>query len=158
MTRVREIMEDDAYTCHYSARLGEVLYKLAELKISGLPVVDEQRRVVGFISDGDIMKYIAKKKPLLLDWVNHLPIIYDDESLEKKLAGLLEKNVMDLATRKVISVDVDQEIDEVADILGKRQIKKVPVLENGKLAGVVSRSAIIRYVVGLIMPDESLKP
>lgn len=153
MAKIKEIMETDAYLCHFSATVGEVLEHLAVKKVSGVPVVDDQKKVVGFISDGDIMKYIAKKKPRIINWVDHMPVLYDNESLEEKLAGLLNKSVMDLATRRVIAADVDQEIDEVAEILGQKRIKKVPVLEKGIVVGVVSRSEIIRYIVQMMLPE-----
>ena len=61
---------------------------------------------------------------------------------------------MELATTKVISVDADFEIDEVAKVLGKKKIKKVPVLENGILVGIVSRTNIIRYIVSCHLPQK----
>lgn len=76
-----------------------------------------------------------------------ITVWYDTESFEKKLDDLMNLNVMELATTKVISVDEDFEIDEVAKILGKKKIKKVPVLRDGRLVGVVSRAHIIRYIV-----------
>ena len=63
------------------------------------------------------------------------------------MQDLFKINVMELATTKVIDVDIDDEVDEVARTLGKKKIKKVPVVENGKIVGIVSRSMIIRYIV-----------
>jgi predicted transcriptional regulator len=154
MAKIREIMETDAYICRISSTIGEVLRHLAEKRVSGVPILDESGQLAGFISDGDIMKYIAKTKPQIICWDSHMPLLYDNTSLEKKLSDLMQKNVMDLATRKVIWVDAEQDIDEAAHILGKKQIKKAPVLADGKLAGVISRSAIIRYAVQLMMPPE----
>lgn len=55
-------------------------------------------------------------------------------------------NVMDVAKKKIIIVEEDEDIEKVATILGNKKIKKVPVLRNGVLRGIISRGDIIRYV------------
>lgn len=146
--KISEIMDRDVYTVHESATVGDVLRVLVDKKASGVPIINDEKRVVGFISDGDIMKFIAKQDPRIIDMTSFITVWYDTESFDKKLDDLMELNVMELATTKVISVDSDFEIDEVAKVLGKKKIKKVPVLENGILVGIVSRTNIIRYIVG----------
>ena len=73
-------------------------------------------------------------------------VVNDNEAFEEKVADLMSRNVMELATRKVIWVTPEQPVDEVAKILSKKRIKKVPVLEKGKLVGVISRSTIMRDI------------
>ena len=119
-----------------------------------MPIINDEIRVVGFISDGDIMKFIAKQDPRIIDMTSFITVWYDTESFDKKLDDLMDLNVMELATTKVISVDADFEIDEVAKVLGKKKIKKVPVLENGILVGIVSRTNIIRYIVSCHLPQK----
>lgn len=145
--KISEIMDTDVYTVHESATVGDVLRVLVDKRASGVPIINDGKRVVGFISDGDIMKFIAKQDPRIIDMTSFITVWYDTESFDKKLDDLMELNVMELATTKVISVDSDFDIDEVAKVLGKKKIKKVPVLENGILVGIVSRTNIIRYIV-----------
>ena len=146
--RIGNIMEKDVYTVIENETIAEVLKALVHKRTSGLPVVDDDQHVVGFISDGDIMKFIAKQDPRIIDMTSFITVWYDVESFDQKLEDLLKINVMELATTKVVSVNVDETIDEVARILGKKKIKKVPVEDDGKLVGVISRSMIIRYIVG----------
>ena len=145
--KIKDIMHDEVYSVNYRATIKEVLELMVDKEISGVLVVDDDNYVVGFISDGDIMKFIAKQDPRIIDMTSFITVWYDTESFEKKLDDLMNLNVMELATTKVISVDEDFEIDEVAKILGKKKIKKVPVLRDGRLVGVVSRAHIIRYIV-----------
>ncbi len=152
--KISEIMDKDVYTVHESATVGDVLRVLVEKKASGVPIINDEKRVVGFISDGDIMKFIAKQDPRIIDMTSFITVWYDTESFDKKLDDLMDLNVMELATTKVISVDADFEIDEVAKVLGKKKIKKVPVLENGILVGIVSRTNIIRYIVSCHLPQK----
>ena len=152
--KISEIMDKDVYTVHESATVGDVLRVLVDKKASGVPIINDGKRVVGFISDGDIMKFIAKQDPRIIDMTSFITVWYDTESFDKKLDDLMDLNVMELATTKVISVDADFEIDEVAKVLGKKKIKKVPVLENGILVGIVSRTNIIRYIVSCHLPQK----
>lgn len=152
--KISEIMKKDVYTVSDEATIKEVLQMLVESKTSGLPIVNAKQQVVGFISDGDIMKFIAKQNPRIIDMTSFITVWYDTESFEKKLHDLMELSVMELATTKLVSVDTDYDIDEVAKVLGEKKIKKVPVLEDGKLAGVVSRSDILRYILGSYLEKE----
>ena len=145
--KIKDIMQTDVYSVPYKATVKEVLQLMVEKEISGVPIVDDENFVIGFISDGDIMKFIAKQDPRIIDMTSFITVWYDTETFEKKLDDLMNLNVMELATSKVVSVDEDFEIDEVAKILGKKKIKKVPVLRDGRLVGVVNRSHIIRYIV-----------
>ena len=153
--KISEIMKTDVYTVSDEATIKEVLQMLVESKTSGLPIVNAKNQVVGFISDGDIMKFIAKQNPRIIDMTSFITVWYDTESIEKKLHDLMELSVMELATTKLISVDTDYDIDEVAKVLGEKKIKKVPVLEDGKLAGVISRSDILRYILGVYLEKEA---
>jgi len=153
--KISEIMKTDVYTVSDEATIKEVLQVLVESKTSGLPIVNAKQQVVGFISDGDIMKFIAKQNPRIIDMTSFITVWYDTESFEKKLHDLMELSVMELATTKLISVDTDYDIDEVAKVLGEKKIKKVPVLEDGKLAGVISRSDILRYILGVYLEKDA---
>ena len=145
--KISNIMETNVYTATEDATVGDILRLLVERKTSGFPILNKENVVVGFISDGDIMKFIAKQDPRIIDMTSFITAWYDEESFDKKMQDLFKINVMELATTKIIDVDVDDEVDEVARILGKKRIKKVPVTKDGKLVGIVSRSIIIRYIV-----------
>ena len=152
--KVSEIMKTDVYTVSDEATIKDVLQMLVDSKTSGVPIVNAKRQVVGFISDGDIMKFIAKQNPRIIDMTSFITVWYDTESFEKKLHDLMDLNVMELATTKLVSVETDYDVDEVAIELGEKKIKKVPVLEDGKLAGVISRSDILRYILGTYLEKE----
>lgn len=152
---VGRIMERNAYRCLDTATLDEVTAQLIELGVSSLPVVDDQMHVVGFISDGDIMRAIAEHKTRSI-FSGGAPTLlyYDDESIEDKVRALKTRNVMELAARKVLCVTETQSIGRVADILAKKKFKKLPVIdEEGKLVGIIRRSSIMRYVFDLLFGE-----
>jgi CBS domain-containing protein len=147
-TKVSEIMEKDVYFCHVSSTIGDVLEIMVEKKVSGLPIVDDNSHVVGFISDGDIIKYIGKQRPRTVDAYTYMFILYDEKSFEQKIEDLINLNVMSIATKKVVSVKASSALDEAANILGDKKIKLAPVVVDDKLVGIISRSTITRYIVG----------
>lgn len=152
---IKDIMEHDAYTCRYDQTLGEVVQLFNELGTSGLTVVDEGRHVVGFISDGDIMKAVSEQKTRSIFSGYSAMLFYDNESFEDKARALRDRNVMELATTKVLCATPDQYIGTVADVLSKKRFKKVPVVdEDGVLVGVVRRATITKYLFHVLFDDE----
>ena len=144
---ISSIMETKVYYAHEEDSIENVLKILVDNKISGVPIVNKDMEVVGFISDGDIMKFIAKQDPRIIDMTSFVTVWYVSESLDQKMDDLLNINVMELATTKIIYATPDQSVDEVARTLGKKRIKKLPVIQDGKLVGVISRHNIIRFII-----------
>jgi len=153
MATIADIMEKVPYTCKSTATVGDVIRKLADVQVAGVPIVDEGNRLVGYISDGDIMRYVSHRKPKVYDWGELMPIIIDDDPFEEKLQGLLELPVMEIASRKKIFAETDWAVDEVADLFRREKVKKIAVLESGRVVGVISESAIIRHILSMILPD-----
>nr|WP_270297972.1 CBS domain-containing protein [Eggerthella sinensis] len=84
---IGDIMERDVYTCRYDQNLGEVVALFNEYGTSGLAVIDEERHVVGFISDGDIMKAVAAQKTRSIFGGGYANmVLYDNESSRRRPA------------------------------------------------------------------------
>lgn len=151
-TPISSIMIEDPFTCSQSSTISDVVRMLAENEVTSMPVVDERKQVVGFISDGDIMGGIAQHRARTIFTGGDASMLYfDDQTLEQRIDGLKDRNVMDFATRKVVCARPDQSIARVADMLAKKKFKKLPVVdEEGKLVGVIRRSAITKYIFNVI--------
>lgn len=114
--------------------------------ISDVPVVNEQQEVVGYISDGDIMRAIGKHKDIIVDTFVYVDVIKgDDENYEERVRHILNRPVMEMARRKVVTATVETEMEEIAATLGAKRIKKLPILKDGKLVGIISRGDVIRH-------------
>jgi CBS domain-containing protein len=61
---------------------------------------------------------------------------------------------MEIASKKRLCAKPDQEIDEVADLFKREQVRKIAVVENGKVVGVISQSAILRHILTMILPEK----
>lgn len=126
--------------------VGSVMDKFVAHRISGMPVVNHRNEIVGYISDGDIMRRIGKSNPVVFESFLFSAVITDQVDIGIKFRKLIAQNVMKVATQHVVTVEDDMEIGEIAAILGKKRIKKVPVVKNGVLVGIISRGDIIRAV------------
>jgi CBS domain-containing protein len=140
--RVRDVMNVQPLRVLDSSTIGEAVSALSKRETSGLVVVDSAGRPVGFMSDGDVMKEIAREETQFRDGVN-LAVLIDNRRLQEKVASMLERPVMDVATKKLVTVDVDFALEAACSILAEKRIKKVPVLEEGKLVGTLSRHDVI---------------
>ena len=118
---------------------------------SGLPVVNAAGDLVGFVSDGAVASYLGKTEIALVDstLLNGYRYI-DDEDAATRLRELMGLNVMAVATRRVISVEATTPVDEVCALFASKRIKKVPVVQDGKLVGALSRRNIMRSLVEAI--------
>ena len=148
---IGKIMDKDVYTCPVTATLGDVVQILVEKEVGGLTVIDEDEHVAGFISDGDIMRAVSKQKTRSIYGGDSVMVVYDDETFEQKVAEFKQRNVMELATRKVFCVTENHPIDEVARILSKKKFKKIPIINrDGRLVGIARRATIMRYIFNLL--------
>ncbi|MGA9225125.1 MAG: CBS domain-containing protein [Mesobacillus sp.] len=144
--QAHEIMNSTVYKVKDTDNVRLVIEKFIDHQISGLPVVNERNEIVAYISDGDIMRNIGKHKDIVVDSFYYVDVIRgDDDEFEVRTQKVLDLNVMVIAQKKVQKVAWNQEIENIAALLGKKQIKKVPVERNGVLAGIISRGDVIRH-------------
>jgi CBS domain-containing protein len=109
-------------------------------------VVNDRNEIVAYVSDGDIMRYIGKHEDVVIDVLYFSTVLKGDaEEFEERARSLLQLNVMRIAHRKVLTVSWDEEIEQIAAILGKKHIKKLPVERNGVLVGIISRGDVVRH-------------
>lgn len=129
-----------------TSTVREFIEKCLTYQISGMPVVNERNEVVAYVSDGDIMRHIGRHNDIIIDSIFVINVIQGDtEHFEERSRKLLDMNIMTIAKKKVITVGWDEDVENIAALLGKKQIKKVPVVKNGVLAGIISRGDVIRH-------------
>jgi CBS domain-containing protein len=144
--KAHEIMISQVYKVKETDSVRSVVEKFIDHRISGLPVVNDRNEIVAYVSDGDIMRYIGKHKDLIVDYIYFSALIkVDKEDFEERVQRLLNLNILKIAKKKVIKVSWDEEVEDVAAILGSKQIKKLPVERDGVLVGIISRGDVIRH-------------
>lgn len=144
------VMETDPYTLPATARVEEAIRLLMDRKVSGMPVVDEAGRAVGFISDGDIMRYLVDRHPFVTSAYSVI-MLANEGSFDERLRELIALPVSAIATEGVVGVPVDASLEEACNLLAQHKLKKVPVLEAGRVVGTVNRSDVLRYAMGSLV-------
>ena len=139
-----DIMEREPYAVAADAPVSEAMHALVEHQVSGLPLVDAQGRVCGFVSDGDIMRYLADKTPAFTSSYVFLEAA-NNQSIDERLQELMVLPVAEIATDKVVSLPASTTFKDACQTLAQHKFKKAPVVdEAGRMVGVVSRSSILR--------------
>jgi CBS domain-containing protein len=140
-----DIMNSNVYKVKQEDSVRSVIEMFIEYGISGLPIVNDRNEIVGYVSDGDIMRHIGKHKDIVFDIIFYMEIVKgDDLEFEDRIRKILDLNVMEIAKKTVETISWEEEIENIAAILGKKQIKKLPVERNGVLVGIISRGDVIR--------------
>ncbi len=144
--KAKDIMTTDVIV----AKKGDTISKVANIlisgKIGGLPVVDDDNRVVGIISETDIIK--KEKKVHSTPFINVLEgIIFLDDfnKMEQDLKRIAAYKVEDLMSKNIVKVYEEDAFDIVANIMISKSINRVPVVdEDNKLKGIICRYDIIK--------------
>lgn len=145
-TMIEKIMKHDVYSLSPDATVVDAMKFFVEHGISGAPVVDDSGKAVGFVSDGDIMRLLSTQSNSYMDpVVMIMQMGVDEETYDEKLANLMKMNIRDIGTKGVIGIDLYTTLPQVCRILSKNHLKKVPVLHEGKIVGVINRSDITLY-------------
>ena len=140
--RAMDVMVRDVVTASPDEDVDQVVELLAKHDASTLPVVDDEGHVVGMIGDLDLMRRpeIGTEK--------HHPWWMEAMTPASKLAGKFAKShgrrVSEVMSTQVISASEDTPLGDIANLLEKHRIKRVPILRDGKLVGMVSRSNLIQ--------------
>jgi DHA2 family lincomycin resistance protein-like MFS transporter len=142
-----DVMKTDVYQVMQTATVHDAVALMLEKHTSGLPITNASGEVVGYISDGDVMKALGRQGAAAVDLVGALAVYHEDETFEQRLAEVMEAPVMEYATRQVISLDASSSIEAACTVLGEGRLKKVPVLSEGRLVGTVSRSDVNRHLM-----------
>jgi len=139
---VQTVMTAKVVTVGKDADLHEAAHLLSEHKISGMPVVDYGQRVIGVISEADLLQLIGMKKDHTFKDI--LRNILGDAGKATVTAG---NCVADVMSTPALTIAPDEDVKKAAIMLEERQIKRLPVVdEEGRLVGIISRGDIVRAI------------
>lgn len=128
------------------ATVREAAKLMLERQVSALPVVDAKGRVVGIVSEGDLVRRSEIGTDSARSWWLNL---FDEKGAARDFLKTRSGSVRLVMTSPVISVRRATPLREVARLLEKHRIKRVPVVEGGRLVGIVSRADLVRRLATL---------
>jgi CBS domain-containing protein len=139
--RVADVMTSTVITVGPTATIEQAAKLMVERRVSGLPVVDEAGALLGIVSEGDL---IARQRPEeRLTWWR---VFVDDEAVARDYRKRIGAIVADVMTHAVISVGPEVDVSVAAQLLHTRNIRRLPVVADGKLVGIVSRGDLVKLL------------
>lgn len=137
---VREIMSESPYTVAPTATLREAARLMERTRVSALPVVDEDGRLLGMLGDRELMR------ELLTHYLHQLPS--GRGSAEPGGERTVDRPVREVMNRQVLGVSPEQPLADVASMMTNKDVDRLPVVREGKLVGFLSRGDIVRKLLG----------
>ena len=144
--RAKDIMTTDVIVANKNDIIANEANLLIKEKIGGLPVVDEENKVVGIISETDIMKKESHvDSPRMLNFIQGIIFLDDMKKFEDEMRAIAAYKVEDLMSKDIITVNENDTFDYVANVMINKSINRVPVVdENNFLKGIICRYDIIK--------------
>lgn len=138
--QAKDVMTQPVITVKKETTVAELIHLLLERRISGVPVVDEQGRVVGIVTEGDLILRERGAAPR-----SFLKSLFGDpERLAREYIKLHGCCAQDVMTQEVITVEEETPLERVAALMADKQVNRLPVLRQGKLVGIVTRADVLK--------------
>lgn len=140
--KIKEVMTRDVTSISPDITVQEALKLLEKLQISGLPVIDNNNKLVGMFTEKDVLSYIL---PSYIEKVGRFIYEENPKAVKKKFAELGKIKVRQLMRRDVVTTTEDTALCEVARIMLIQKARRLPVLDKtGKMVGIVARCDILK--------------
>lgn len=140
--KAHEIMSRSVVTVSPTTSVRDIAQMMAEKRISGIPVVAQDGSVVGMVSESDLIRRAEIGTVPERKW--WLSFFGDPDALARQYRKTHGLKAGDVMSRPVVSVGEDADLSEIASILEKRNVKRLPVVRDGKLVGIISRADLVR--------------
>lgn len=137
----REIMHTEVITAGPDTSLGDVAALMVRHQVEGLPVVDDGGHLVGMISATDFLRMLLPNPVRFLDVNLYLGAGRLHQKLINEIAELRASDVM---TRNTWTVAEDTPLDKVVGLMGEHDVRHVPVVDDGRVIGIIHRIDVVR--------------
>lgn len=163
MASVREYMNSDVIILKENMTLREATGILLSRSVSGAPVVDSDENLSGFITERDIISRVKENfassgLPMHLSLFDAVflydPVEIDRDRFEKESKKIGDTLVRDVMWKKVITVKQDDNIEIALYYLSKYRINRMPVIEDGKIVGIISRKDVLDSIFKIMKKEE----
>jgi len=148
------VMVSDVITVKPDDTVQDVAGLLLVNRISAAPVVDDSGKMVGIVSEGDLLRRGENRTEHERPWC--LKLLMGREFLAAEFIKEYGRKVADVMTREAISAEPDTPVTDIATLLERHRIKRVPIVQNGKIVGIVSRANLIQALA--VCRNKSLEP
>jgi CBS domain-containing protein len=145
--KVRDIMQADVVTAGPGMTVRELADVLAKHKISGVPVIDDQRRVLGMVSEADIILQDADLHfPYYIQFLDSVIYLQSFAKFEERFRKAFGSKVTQIMSEEVVTISSEASVREAATLMADHKVNRLPVVDDGKLVGIVTRHDIVQAI------------
>jgi CBS domain-containing protein len=145
MILAKDIMTREVLTVSEETPINEAARMMMENRISGLPVLNSAKSLVGIVCESDIIDQGKQLHlPTVVNLMGYIVFLESSRKLEKELKKMAGLTCRDLMSAPVKTVTPDSTLEQVATLMAENKIHSIPVVEGGKLAGIVGKKDIVR--------------
>lgn len=145
--KASDVMVSKVITVGLDTTVQEIADILLSNRISAVPVLDDKGALVGIVSEGDLIHRIEAGTERHYSW--WLRLVSGSEVIARDFVKSHATKAGDVMTKKVITASPDLPLGDLASLLERHRIKRVPIVDNGKLVGIVSRANLLHALAAL---------
>jgi len=148
MLKAKDIMTEEVITVKPETTIEELARLLMKRQISGAPVVDDKGKIVGIVTENDL---ISKNSRLHIPTILRLFDAYiplGTSKMESDIRKMAASTVEDICTKEIITVDEEASVEYIATIMTEKRIHILPVVREGKLVGIIGKKDLIKGISG----------
>ena len=142
--KASDVMTRNVIPIERSASLSKAIHLMLDNRVSGLPVLDDEGKVVGILTEGDLLRRgetaTDRQRPRWLE------MLMGPRRIAEEYVKSHGRKVEDVMTRDVVSVGELASLGEIAELMETKRIKRVPVVHDGKIVGIVSRADLLQVL------------
>lgn len=149
MKNARDIMTQEVITVKSDTSIRDLAEIFITHNISGVPVVDENQKVIGIATESDLIFHSKRLKvPSVLTILDSFIFLDSPEKMEQELRKIAAALVSDVYTSPPVTISPETQLDEIASLMTEKQVHTLPVLDDsGKMIGIVGKKDIIRTIL-----------
>jgi len=140
--QAQDIMTRTVVSASHDATVEEVTALMIENHISAVPILDSKGAILGLISEGDLMRRVEGSRKGIKSW--WLSFFTGSSETATDFVALRSRRARDIMTRDVAVVAPDTPVGDIARLLEKKRIKRVPVVSDGQMVGIVARANLLQ--------------
>jgi len=148
MLQAKDIMTKDVITVKPESTVEALARLLMDNRISGVPVVDEEKKIIGIVTENDL---ISKNKRLHIPTIMRLFdafILLGSGRMEDEIKKMAATIVDEICTKKVLTIQEDISLEDIATIMAEQHIHLLPVLRDDVVVGIVGKADMVRAMTG----------
>jgi CBS domain-containing protein len=144
-----DIMTREVITVQPETTVQQLAQLFALHRISGAPVIDQEGLVVGIVTESDLIDQNKKVHiPTVISILDSFFYLENPDKMEQEMRKMAGSTVADIFTSPAVTVEENTPIDEIATIMSEKNIHTLPVVEDGRLKGIIGKKDIIKTIAG----------